>query len=93
MKKVPTEWDETRLVDGMPGEFCILARRHGTTWYIGAISASDKPVHVDVKELEKRFGGKATVISTSNGEPVLSGAGKKPFVISANDGLAVTIEK
>lgn len=93
MKKVPTEWDETRLVDGMPGEFCILARRHGTTWYVGAISASDKPVHVDVKELEKRFGGKATVISTSNGEPVLSGAGKKPFVISANDGLAVTIEK
>ena len=28
MKEVPTTWDETRLIDGYPGRYIVLARRH-----------------------------------------------------------------
>lgn len=28
MKEVPTTWDETRFIDGYPGKYCVLARRH-----------------------------------------------------------------
>ena len=32
-------WDETRFVDGYPGQFVVLARRRGPDWYVGAITA------------------------------------------------------
>lgn len=47
MKKVPTTWDETRLLDGYPGKYVVLARRHADTWYIAAINAE-----VGEKQLE-----------------------------------------
>ena len=31
MKTVPTTWDETRFIDGYPGKYVVLARRHGGT--------------------------------------------------------------
>jgi hypothetical protein len=34
MKEVPTAWDEVRFIDGYPGKYVILARRHGDKWYI-----------------------------------------------------------
>ena len=39
MKNVPTTWDETVLIDGYPGKYCVLARRHKDEWYITAINA------------------------------------------------------
>ncbi len=39
---VPVAWDETTFVDGEPGKLAIVARRNGSTWWVGAISASDK---------------------------------------------------
>lgn len=39
MKKVPTTWDETIHIDGYPGKYCVLARRHGDTWYVVGINA------------------------------------------------------
>ena len=40
MKEVPTQWDEVRFIDGYPGRYVVLARRHGNTWYTVGISAS-----------------------------------------------------
>ena len=40
---LPTVWDETRLVSGYPGEYVVMARRSGTTWYVAGINGSDKP--------------------------------------------------
>jgi alpha-glucosidase len=34
---VPTTWDETRFVDGEPGDFVVVARRRGDEWYLGAM--------------------------------------------------------
>lgn len=42
MKNVPTTWDETRLIDGYPGKYVVLARRHGDRWYIAGVSNLDK---------------------------------------------------
>ena len=41
MKKTPTTWDETRFIDGYPGKYCVMARRFGSKWYIGATNASN----------------------------------------------------
>ena len=44
MKQVPTTWDETRFIDGYPGRYIVLARRHGNTWYIAAVNATTEPL-------------------------------------------------
>jgi alpha-glucosidase len=38
VKRVPTSWDETRFVDGYPGDFVVVARRRGGEWYLGAMT-------------------------------------------------------
>lgn len=44
MKEVPTEWDETRFVDGYPGKYVVLARRHGDNWYLATVNATGEPL-------------------------------------------------
>ena len=39
MKRVPTTWDEVKLIDGYPGKYIILARRCGQKWYVVGINA------------------------------------------------------
>lgn len=40
LRQVPTTWDETRFIQGYPGRFVILARRHGKQWYIAGNNAT-----------------------------------------------------
>lgn len=41
LRAVPAAWDETRLVAGDPGKLAVLARRSGSTWFLGAGTAGD----------------------------------------------------
>ena len=40
MKQVPTTWDETRFIDGYPGKYAVVARRHGKQWYVAAVNGT-----------------------------------------------------
>ena len=44
MKQIPTTWDEVRFIDGYPGKYVVLARRHGDTWYVAGINATQEPL-------------------------------------------------
>ncbi len=44
MKNVPTTWDDTRFIDGYPGKYVIMARRHGDKWYVVGINAEKHPL-------------------------------------------------
>lgn len=44
MKQVPTTWDETRFIDGYPGKYVVLARRHADQWYVTAVNGSKEPL-------------------------------------------------
>lgn len=35
---IPTVWDDSRALDGSPGEFIVQARRSGNHWYVGAMN-------------------------------------------------------
>lgn len=48
MKEVPTTWDETRFIDGYPGKYCVLARRHNGRWYIAGVSAMKEPLKLEL---------------------------------------------
>jgi alpha-glucosidase len=38
IKAAPTVWDETHVVNGKPGDYITVARRHGREWFIGSIT-------------------------------------------------------
>lgn len=48
MKEVPTTWDEVRFIDGYPGKYVILARRHGDKWYIAGVNARKETLKLKV---------------------------------------------
>ncbi len=49
MKEVPTTWDEVKFIDGYPGKYVVLARRHGNTWYVAGVNAQKETVKVKAK--------------------------------------------
>ena len=51
MKEVPTTWDEVRFIDGYPGKYVILARRHGDKWYIAGVNAQKETLKLKVNLL------------------------------------------
>jgi alpha-glucosidase len=38
LEVVPTVWDETRVIDGKPGEWLSVARRKDSDWFVGTIT-------------------------------------------------------
>ncbi|WP_412467539.1 glycoside hydrolase family 97 catalytic domain-containing protein [Pedobacter sp. KLB.chiD] len=65
MKKVPTTWDNTVFLDGYPGKYCVLARRHGDTWYIAAINAETTEKTIDIS-LPMLSGTEATLYADAD---------------------------
>lgn len=42
LRKVPTVWDETKVLDGHPDQFLTVARKKDDVWYVGSINNSVK---------------------------------------------------
>jgi alpha-glucosidase len=53
LAKIPASWDDTRYLSGSVGEYLVLARRHDTDWYIGAMNGrKGRTVQVPLSFLE-----------------------------------------
>lgn len=48
MKEVPTTWDEVQYIDGYPGKYCVIARRHADKWYVVGINATKETLKLKV---------------------------------------------
>ena len=54
IQDVPTTWDATRVLNGEPGEFVTIARRHGDDWYLGSLTNwSSRDLHIPLQFLGK----------------------------------------
>lgn len=40
-KDVPTVWDESRALEGAPGQYIVQARRSGSDWYVGVMTNTE----------------------------------------------------
>lgn len=49
MKEVPTTWDEVKFIDGYPGKYVVMARRHGNVWYVAGVNAQKEAVKLKTK--------------------------------------------
>ena len=62
LQRVPTYWDETRVLQAEIGRLLVTARRHGTTWYIGGLAAGpDRTLSIPLDFLDSETGYAATL--------------------------------
>ena len=96
MKEVPKTWDEVRFIDGYPGKYIILARRHGDKWYIAGVNAQKETLKLKVNLPMFSNGEKVRLFSD---DKVLQGGvkqieiGKKQelqLAIPCNGGVLIT---
>ena len=85
MKNVPTTWDEVKYIDGYPGKYIILARRHGDKWYIAGVNAETTTLKKTI-DLSMLAGAKKLMIYTDDAS--LNGSVK---VINSKRKLSITI--
>ena len=45
---VYTVWDDTKILDGVPGEHITVARRHGDEWFVGSITNASRKVSISL---------------------------------------------
>ena len=48
IRELPTQWDETRFIDGYPSRYVVMARRHGQQWYIAGLNGTDQPMTLNL---------------------------------------------
>lgn len=48
MGQLPTVWDDTHLISGYPGEYVVMARQKGDTWYIAGLNGTDQEKMLDL---------------------------------------------
>ena len=78
LSQLPAAWDETRFIGGYPGEYAVIARRKGQTWYVAGINGTDevKSISLDLKNIQNEV---------TLGDAI-SGEGR-------NGGISMTIKK
>ena len=86
MKQVPTTWDETRFIDGYPGKFVVLARRHGEQWYIAALNAQKEPLKLTLDI--SGYGVKNLITDSANSTNTIS----KPMKADKKGNVKLTVQ-
>ncbi len=49
LSEIPVSWDETRFLEGYPGQYVILARENNGMWYFGGINGTEETIQIDLK--------------------------------------------
>jgi alpha-glucosidase len=82
--RIPTVWDETRIVDGRPGVTVTTARRKGSEWFVGTITNNEArtlDVRLDFLEPGKRY--LATIYHDDPAVPTRTKVGMRTQEVSA----------
>jgi alpha-glucosidase len=101
---LPTVWDDTRVLEGQPGQYATIARKSGDVWFIGSIAANnDREVKIPLSFLgtKKDFEAvlytqdeKGLINNEVSIEHISVNSGTiLPGKLISNSGLAVIIRK
>lgn len=92
LRQLPTTWDETRFIDGYPGRYVVMARRHGSQWYVAGLNAGQQPLRLTL-DLSFIGSSAATLITDyANKNGAVAGCVKKTLNIGKKGQAKVTIQ-
>ena len=95
LKAVPTIWHETRFIDGYPGKYVVLARRHEANWYVAGLNAESQPKTLTIEMPEWAGQTVSYYVDDPKAGPQLrqlkfDKKGKAKVVIQPNGGIILT---
>ena len=101
IKSIPSTWDETRVLPQSEiGKLAVIARRKGTTWYIGVLNGLEaRDVPIDVSQF---IAGAKTVETISSPQkrsfhlssvPPSALASGRSYHLESGDGLVIRISR
>ncbi|MBL8177996.1 MAG: glycoside hydrolase family 97 catalytic domain-containing protein [Bryobacterales bacterium] len=68
LARVPTTWDDTRVLSGAPGQHAVIARRKAGTWYLAAITNNDgRTLSIPLTVLKPNTTYEATLYTDGDG--------------------------
>ena len=94
LRQLPATWDETKFIDGYPGKYVVLARRHGQDWYIAGLNAQSEALKLTLSL--PMMTGKIVNYYTDDkqGQPTLTTLkvdkqGRTKVIIQPNGGIII----
>ena len=51
LKSLPSTWDDTRFIDGVPSSHAMIARRKGDAWFVGGITRDARTASIPLRFL------------------------------------------
>jgi len=91
LREVPSVWDDVRFLAGYPGQYVVLARRSGGTWYLAGLNGEDteRTLTLDLRWLMGEDGRAVTIITDGN-DPL--GFARREAELSAGGQLELRLE-
>ncbi len=97
LQNFPAAWDDTKLIDGYPGKFVVMARKSGSKWYIAGINGenADKLINIDFS----KFNAKSAEVITDEdqGSNFITGAidlkSPPPVKMKPYGGFVIVVEQ
>lgn len=87
MKEIPTLWDETVFIDGYPGKYSVIARRHQDQWYVAGVNAENNAQKLTLKL--PMLAGKTVKLINDDSKGMTS---EKSVTINKNGELKIEIQ-
>ncbi|RZM27969.1 MAG: glycoside hydrolase family 97 protein [Pedobacter sp.] len=99
LRELPVSWDDTRFIDGYPGEFYIVARKSGKKWYLSGINGENRQRDLSL-DLVLLANKRATLIFSDGSDEVdlkskeikIGPDGKLNLSLKGNDGFTLIFE-
>lgn len=89
LNHIPTTWDETRLIDGFPGEYVTIARRNGENWFVGSMTGEERTVELTLDFLGE--GSYNAYIYENRLDD--TGLSLREIVVTKGDGIVLELTK
>lgn len=84
LKDIPTNWDDSKFIDGYPGKYAVMARKKDNVWHVVGINAENTVKEI---EIDLSFVSNASGIVIDEGEE-----GFQQKAVSKNTKLKVTMK-
>jgi hypothetical protein len=91
--RIPTSWDETKVLQGKPGEYITTARRKGDEWFIGTITNNEaRTIQLTFDFLPKGKKYTATIYSDDDAVQTKTKVGVRKKIITSVTVLEVKLK-
>ena len=91
LKDVPTAWDDTTFMAGLPGKYVVLARRKADQWFVGCLSGQETTQDLDLDLSFLGSGEYNATIITDGSEPQTFRTLER--TVTATDKLQIAVRK